>query len=79
MPSWINGLPKISPIWTISAPICKQQEKQLQTIADLLHTPFQQLENWQVYLQDSFAKLKEEGAKISAKRAGAFKRNNRPR
>jgi exonuclease SbcC len=37
----------------------QQQEKQLQAIVDLLHTPFSQLENWQVYLQDSFAELKE--------------------
>ena len=37
----------------------KQQEKQLQAIVDLLQTPFAQLENWQVYLQDSFVELKE--------------------
>lgn len=37
----------------------QQQERQLQAIADLLQTPFAQLENWQVYLQDSFVELKE--------------------
>ena len=38
----------------ISASI-QQQEKQVQAIVDLLQTPFQHLENWQDYLQDSFA------------------------
>ncbi|MDD5463024.1 MAG: AAA family ATPase [Methylococcales bacterium] len=37
----------------------QQQEKQLQAIVDLLHAPFQHLENWQAYLQDSSRELKE--------------------
>ena len=42
----------------------QQLEKQLQAIVDLLQTPFRQLENWQVYLQDSFAELKEKVQKF---------------
>ncbi len=42
----------------------QQQEKQLQAIVELLQTPFQQLADWQVYLQDSFAELKEKVQKF---------------
>jgi exonuclease SbcC len=42
----------------------QQQEKQLQAIVDLLQTPFQNLENWQVYFQDSLAELKEKVQKF---------------
>ena len=42
----------------------QQQETQLQAIVAVLHTPFAQLENWQVYLQDSFAELKDKVQKF---------------
>jgi exonuclease SbcC len=42
----------------------QQQEKQLQTIVDVLQTPFQHLENWQVYLQESFDELKQKVQKF---------------
>jgi len=38
----------------------QQLEQQLQAIIDLLATPFQQLENWQSYLQDSAATFRQD-------------------